>query len=404
MLLMTGLLVLAACGDGGDNGGPIGAPEGGEDGGGEAPKGNPIIFGMDEDSTGPGASYSRLAGQMVRDAIDEVNRQGGILDRPVKLIVENDESDPTRTPAVTRNLIDQGADVLIMQTGGSAIQQSKPVIQQAQVLTIAPTTLTSTLAEPPDNDFMFTLANPIDDFASIYTKAFDKAGIRRLGIFADASPTIDGLNKLFLPLLQQGGIEIVAQETASVDAADVTAQVQRLQDADPDAILATSVGGQIEVLFHNTAAEQASDIPRFSLASIGNQPETWDLARADALDGLVFMASVTEKNPRTADLIDFLHKNQGQDAALVAYHAQAYDSVYLLKRAIESAGGVDDPMKLKQGMESVTDYDAHFGQSGFKLAFGADKHVGTTGLCGLILVEFEGNEPGDAWSKYQPEC
>src|SRR4051812_43913357 len=94
-----------------------------------APSGDPIIFGMDEDSTGPGAVNARVSGRAVRDAIDYVNEHGGILGRPVKLIVENDESDATKSPAVARKLIEQGAQVLFFATAGSAIIQAKPIVK-----------------------------------------------------------------------------------------------------------------------------------------------------------------------------------------------------------------------------------------------------------------------------------
>ena len=81
--------------------------------------GEPILWGLDEDSTGPGASYSTIAGKTIRDAVDEINEKGGILGRPVKLVIGNDESDPTKAPSVVRKLIDDGATALFTVTATS---------------------------------------------------------------------------------------------------------------------------------------------------------------------------------------------------------------------------------------------------------------------------------------------
>jgi branched-chain amino acid transport system substrate-binding protein len=400
-------LVAAACGGDDDDSSATG-DEGAGIGSGESenmPEGEPIVIGMDLDSTGPGASYSVIAGQTIEDAIAQVNEEGGILDRPVELVTENDESDPTKTPSVVRKLLDDhGADVLILQSAGAAVQQAKSVVQEAGVPALAPTSISQSIAEPPDNDYIYILANPISDFIEVYCGAFDAAGIESLAVMSDATSTIAGVNDLLLPGLGDC-VDIVAQEEADVDASDVNAQIARISDEDPDAVLVSSVGGNFEVVVQNTLAQQMPDVTRFSLASIGNQPETWDLANPGALEGLVYMASIDPTNPRTEELQEFLEPLRDDDWAMTAYDAQAYDTIQLIKMAIEEAGTADDPQAIKEALDSITGYEAHFGQEGFTLSYAADKHIGTDGLCGLSLVQFSAeNRPDEPWDEYQPPC
>jgi branched-chain amino acid transport system substrate-binding protein len=400
-LLALGLVV-SACG--GDDSEDAATDDTSSEDAADRPAGEPIVIGMNVDSTGPGASYSVPARDTMQDAVDEINANGGVLGRPLEVIIENDESDPTRTPSVVRKLVEDGAHVLIMQTGGSAIEQAKPVIQEAGLPTIAPTSLTTSIAEPPDNEFIYILANPIADFVEIYCGAFEEAGIESLGILSDTSPTIAGLNELLVPGLKEC-VDVVAEEEAAVEASDVTAQVARIGDEDPDAVLVSSVGGGFEVLAQNTLFQQMADTTRFSLAAIGNQPESWDLANPGALEGLIYMGSLNSENELTSELEGFLDERRDDDWAMTAYDAQAYDAIQLLAQAIEQAGTPDDPAAINQALQSITDYEAHFGQPGFTLSYGADKHVGTDGLCGLSLIEFGAdNRPGDPWETYQPEC
>lgn len=392
-------LVAVACGGGEDD-----ASGGDATGGGDRPTGEPVVIGMDLDSTGPGAPYSTIAGDTIEDAVDELNENGGILGRPVELVVENDESDPTKTPSIVRKLLEQNADVLILQSAGAAVQQAKPVVQEGGVVAIAPTSISQSIAEPPDNDYIYILANPISDFIQVYCGAFEAAGIETLAIMADDTTVIDGVNGLLLPGLGEC-VEIVAEEKAAVDAPDVNAQVARIRDEDPDAVLVTSVGGNFEVVAQNTLFEQMPDVTRFSLASIGNQPESWELANPGALEGLVYMASIDPTNPLTEELQSFLDERRGDDYVMTAYDAQAYDTVQLIKQAIEEAGTTDDPAAIKTALDSITGYEAHFGQEGFTLSYGPDKHIGTDGLCGLSLVQFDAdNVPSEPWDEYQPEC
>lgn len=395
-VLATFTLVVAGCGD--------------DDSGGDKPEanseltGDPVVIGLDEDSTGPGASYSTIAGATIRDAVDELNAGDGILGRPVELLVENDESDPTKAPSVIRKLLDDGAQALLLVTASAAVNQSKPVIQEAQVPSVAPIAISQTFATPPDSDYAFSLANLLDNFVEVYCGAAEELGYEKLAIISDNTPTIEGVNALLKPGLE-GCLDIVADEVAAVDAADVNAQVARVKDADPDLVLVSSVGGTFEVLIHNTLAQQLPDVQRFSLASIGNQPDNWKLANPGALEGLVFMGSIDQDNPRTEELQDKLRDWRGDDEyAVTAYDAQAYDSIQILKQAIETAGTTDGPAVLA-AMEEITDYEASFGAEGFSISFSKEKHTGADGLCGLVLTHFGAdNTPDGAWDQYQAPC
>ncbi|MFC5004901.1 ABC transporter substrate-binding protein [Dactylosporangium cerinum] len=365
--------------------------------------GAPIIIGLDEDSTGSGASYSTIAGKTIRLAIQDVNDKGGVLGRPLQLVVENDESDPTKVPAVLQKLASQGAKALFLQSGSAAILQAKSTLTQLGLPAIAPTGVTATLVQPPDNELIYMLANTTTDWAQVYCGAFKAANITKIGVLTDDTTTIAALDKALLPSLSC--VQIVATEKGAANASDLSAQVARLKNANPDAILVTSVGGAFEVLAQNTLGSQMKGTKRFSLASIGNQPSSWKLAAPGALEGLIFMGSINTANPRTQELVKLLQTKYGKDYDITAYDAQAWDSVHVLKQAIEKAGGVDDSKKLNEAIQSIKGYPATFGQANFTLSFGADKHLGADGPCGLSLIEFGAdNKPKGPWATFQPPC
>jgi branched-chain amino acid transport system substrate-binding protein len=365
--------------------------------------GAPIVIGMDEDSTGPGASYSTIAGKTIRLAVQQVNDKGGVLGRPLKLVIENDESDPTKVPAVLQKLSSEGAKALFLQSGSAAIIQAKSTLTTLGLPAIAPTGVTSTLVAPPNNELIYMLANTTNDWADVYCGAFKAAGISKIGVLTDDTTTIAALDKALFA--KMSCVQMVATEKGASNASDLSAQVARLKNAKPDAILITSVGGAFEVLAQNTLGSQMAGTKRFSLASIGNQPASWKLAAPGALNGLVFMGSINTDHPRTKTLTDLLQQKNGKDYQITAYDAQAWDSVQLLKMAIEKAGGVDDPKKLNAAIQSIKAYPATFGQANFTLSFSTDKHLGADGPCGLSLVQFGAdNKPKGPWATYQPPC
>lgn len=391
-------------GDGADAPDDAAAEEG--DAAGEEPTGEPVVFGMVEDASGGAAAYSQVAAGAVELAIAEINAAGGVLGRPIELRRENDQNEPSQAPALVRRLVESGAHVIVMNSGSASAVQAKPVCVELQVVCLAPTNLSTEIATAPDNEYSFILANPITDIADLFLEAFAAADIQSVAVLADDSPTIEGIQSLLVPVWEEAGLEIAADEKVPLDATDVNAQIARIRDSGADAMYFGSLGGQLEVVVQNTMAQQLPDMPRFSLASIGNQPEAWALADPGALDGLLFASSYSTENPRGAALADALREEQGDEfIALTAYHMQGYDAAHLLALAIENAGSTDDTAAIRDGMEQISGYQPTFGQPDFTITFTPDKHVGTDGLCGLVIGQFTAeNVPGDPWPVYQPTC
>ncbi|MGP4022657.1 ABC transporter substrate-binding protein [Actinomadura sp. 3N407] len=365
---------------------------------------NTIVIGMDEDLSGGAAAYAGIVGDTIKDAVAQINDKGGIGGKKLKLVVKSDDNDATKAPTVVRQLISEGAQAIVMNSGGQSVLQVQTLLKQQKVPAIAPVNITPGIGDGPEGAYAYSLANPTEDFGKVYAQAFKQAGYKRLALLKDDSASIAGMEKALMTPIRDAGIEVVANETAPVDASDVTAQITKIKQARPDAMLVAALGGQMEVLVHNTAYQLIPDMDRFSLASIGNQPQLWKQAKPGALDGLVFVGSTTEENEQTVALKKFLTSKRGEDFEITAFDAQAYDAIGMLAKAIEKAGPEVDGEAINKGLEQVSGYPASFGQKGYTLSFKPGKHSGTDGLCGLILMQFENSEPGRQWPVYQPAC
>lgn len=365
-----------------------------------AADGEPIIIGINADTTGPGAPYSIPAFETVKDTIDLVNSQGGVLGRPLELIQGNDESDATKTPTVLAQLSERGAVFLLSQVG---VSTPKELIQSTALPFMTVTSINPIHALPPDNTYAFAVANPLSQWAPTFCASFAAAGVERVGILAEESSTITFLNDILLEAMD-GCVEIATTESAPLDAADMTAPVTRLRGADVDAVWVTSSGGPFEVLAFNTLAQLMPDVQKFTLASIANEPEIWKLANPGALEGVVGLGSLHEDNEQTAELREFLAGIRDDDFVATAFDAQAYDAVMLIKAAIENAEGDLSPEALVAGLEAIDAYPASFGSPGYTLSFGPDKHTAYSGACGIVMVEFDENNTTHPWDVYQPSC
>jgi branched-chain amino acid transport system substrate-binding protein len=393
MLAAVATLVLSACGAA-----PATTPN-------PAATGKPILVGVLDDTSGAAAPYSSLTDRGVHAAVDDINSKGGVNGRPIELTFESDGNVPANSPALVQKMIQAGAKFIIMTSGSASSLAIKKTLAAAQVPGFASTNQNTGIGAPPDNEYTFMQSNTSTDIANIYAAGWVKAGYKTLGVMSDDSPTTSNGNKLMFPIWQAAGINIVATEKAPNDATDVTAQISRIKAKNPDAVIMTSLGGQLEVLVQNTLATQMKGVPRFSLASIGNQPSNWALAQPNGLDGLVYAAQVDPTNPRATALTSLMTKKYGKDFTfLTAYEAQAWDSIQIMKLAMEKGGNPDDPTKNKAGMEEISKFQTASGGKTFTVSFSPTKHSGQDGLCGISLVAFKGNKPGGPWPVYQPTC
>lgn len=363
-----------------------------------------IVIGVVEDASGPGAAYSKLGVAAIRAAVDDINADGGVLGKTLRVVARSDESNPSKSPTVTRRLIGQdGASAVLFTTGSGSIIANKTVLQDAKVPGIAATSFTTEVVAQPDADYMYIHVPSTVYQADTFAGAFRKIGARRIAIFTDTSAAIVSYVETYREKFAEAGFDLVAEERAPTDAKDVTAQVSRIASAEPDAVLVATVGGQAEVLFHNAAADMLRGVQRFSLASIGNQPQMWKLANPGALDGLVFTGALSADNPRTTELRQRLTASNGPEFRMTDYEAQAYSATRLMADAIERSG-TGTPADVHKALNATTAVPSYFGQPSYTVSYAPDKHDGADGPCGLVLTVFRDNKPAGPWDVHQPAC
>ncbi|HTW98547.1 MAG TPA: ABC transporter substrate-binding protein [Acidimicrobiales bacterium] len=359
----------------------------------------PFVVGVDWDSTSASAAYTDVTERTLQLAITLLNHSGGVLGHQIKLVFANDESDPTKTPAVVEQLANEGAKFIFMNEGVS--YAGKPEIQKLGIPTIGPTDVVPLLASPPDNTYGWLVASQLSGWDAVYCGAFHKLGYKTIAILRDDSATTEGLDDILFPPLEKC-VKVVDVETAPGDSTNLTPYVARIQAKSPDAVLVADLGGPFEILAQDELHAVMPSTPRWSLATIVNEPSTWKLAPKGDLAGIVSMGSLNPNNPQTKKLDAILKAHYGSSYQMSVFDANAWDAVQLMKDAMIRAGG-DDPAKVNAALAENHSFLASFGQPGYTLTYSTTKHSGANGLCGLVLEEFTAsNTPSEAFPGYQP--
>lgn len=128
-LLLLVPFVVAACG-GDDGGAPAGDTEAVEEG--------PIVIGAAVDLTNQMAPFDGPAIQAAKIQVEKINAEGGVNGRQLELRVIDHQLDPEKTKAAAIDLIEQGAEVLIVTCD---VDFATPAVQESinrGLLTVSP--------------------------------------------------------------------------------------------------------------------------------------------------------------------------------------------------------------------------------------------------------------------------
>ena len=110
----------------------------GFDSGAAAQSGNPIRIGMSLALTGAGASPSKVINTALDIWRDDINAKGGLLDRPIELVIYDDQSAPANVPNIYTKLITvDKVDLLLGPYGTNFVAPAMPTIIQNNKLTIS---------------------------------------------------------------------------------------------------------------------------------------------------------------------------------------------------------------------------------------------------------------------------
>ena len=108
-----------------------------------------ILIATIQDLSGPVAAYGKAARNGLQLRVDEINEQGGIHGRKIKLLVEDNAYDPKRAVLATQKLVNQDKVFLIASHIGTPMNNaSMPVMFEKNVINFMPLSAGREMFEP----------------------------------------------------------------------------------------------------------------------------------------------------------------------------------------------------------------------------------------------------------------
>lgn len=276
--------------------------------------------------------------------VDEVNKKGGLLGRPLKLILYDDQSDPTTSQNLYEKLITvDKADLLLGPYSSAIVFAASSVSEKYHKVMIEGGGNALNIFQRGYKYIFLTLPGLaenitkglFDYIASLPEDQKPKtiAIINAQDLFprAIAAGAKNYANKL--------GLKIVLEEEYPKDAQDLTPLLTKVKSADPDVLIAGTYFPD-SVLIVKTL-KQLNWRPKIVFLTVGPaMPEFWEALREDA-QGIMGESwwEPTAPWPGVKEFIDAFKKKYGKDPD---YHAAcAYAAGQVFETAIRAVGSLD---------------------------------------------------------------
>lgn len=293
-------------------------------------------------------------------AVDEINAEGGIDGKKIELIRYDTGSDPKQASVAARKLIQD--DGVLAIVGPFSSGEARIALNDAERLkTLMMPTSSSAPGLTEGKKYSYRLT---EDEQKQFSRLLDT--IKAKGIEAksadivyisdDVVSNVTG-TKVYPALLEKAGIEVKDSIAVQLKSFDMSAQAAKILQNKPDFVAIAALPDQ--------ASKVIKELRRqgFEGQVIGSQifadPNVVELF-GPAGEGTLVVASFWKgRTPQSKAFNDkFVAEAKKRGIhKLGAHHsdAQAYDTVYLIKQAMEKAGVTGDPDKLEEERQAIVD-------------------------------------------------
>ena len=352
----------------------------------------PIKLGAFFALSGPAAHIgtpTKLVAQMV---VDKINKEGGINGRPIELVLGDTESDPAKAAVIAKKFIFSDKVAAIIGPTSTAEGMSvKKIVEEAGVPTFMTVGGDPVIMGGNFGPYTYVFKSPQRSSTAVrklygYLKA---KGMTKVALFtASDSFGKDGLGWLER-LAPEFGISFTAKESFGPSDTDMTAQLTKIKNSAPQAIVTWTIGPAGSIVAKNKlqlgitiplcqchGLPDPKYIELAGKASEGDRMPATKLMVADALPA---------SDPQVKVITEFIRLyrdvyKHDKEFPINTHSGYAWDAITIVANAMKKAG--TDPKALRAALEETKGY---VGVSGvYNLT--AEDHNGL-GVDSLVMVQ-----------------
>ena len=325
-----------------------------------AQEGEPILIGTPYNLTGGYASVDQPASNGSQLAAEEINAAGGVLGRPIELIVYDGKSDVPTISAIAKKMVEEDNVIaMVGLTDTSYMKAAGPVAQENQVPFIDVAGTAPVITSIGDYIFMLPFGDNVQ--AAVAAEFAKEKGWKTCAMLVDeAMDYTKYLAKYFDERFTSEDIggTVVSRLAYNMGDTDFSAQLTEFKNLDPqpDFYFISANPGEI-----GTIVKQARDMGLTAPIMGGDGYDTPLLAElAGPVNDVYFTThqGIYDQSEKADAFIAAYEAKYGTPPENV-FAALGYDGIYLMAAAMEAAGSAEGPairdaLAATAGWEGVT--------------------------------------------------
>lgn len=195
-----------------------------------------------------GASFLGKAEQKALEVVEKtVADSGGIHGRKLKFVFHDDQTKPQVAVQTANEILATKPTVIIGSALVATCNAMAPTMRRATVMYCL-----SPGVRPAPGDFMFTSSSSTADLAAVLIRYWRSRGITKLALItstdASGQDAVRNIREV-LAQAENADVKLAAEVTFNPGDVSVSAQIQRIAAAEPQAVIAWSTGAAIGTVF-----------------------------------------------------------------------------------------------------------------------------------------------------------
>ncbi len=300
-----------------------------------APSGAPIRIGLLAPLTGSGGAYGKEEETAAKAAAAHINAHGGVLGRPLEIVVADDETTPTAGVSAARKLIDVDGVVAITGVWSSAVALAVRPVALEKSVALLPVGSADELTEGDNKGLVWRFQTNGKNWGQAFANVAYKDGAKTASILVLQTPFTLSTVKPFAERFAQQGGKVLDTLYFNPNQPSYRAEVEKIFSKKPDAVFLPSYIPEFSAIVREIyRSGYESKLYTFSHAADSGGKFVQNVGKA-AAEGVNHVQATPVGNNASYRL--YLKQTQQPEGTIVAFGANVFDEINVLALAIEKA-------------------------------------------------------------------
>ena len=318
-----------------------------------------ILIGNMQDMSGPTSVWGAAVTSGIEMAIEEVNAEGGIDGKELKLITYDTKLDVQEAINAYNRLATSDKVSAIVGPPISNIGIAVAPVSEDKKVPLVGSFLDERATTKEDGTpykYMFLMQPSAGQQAQIMAGyGLEKQGLKKFAVlFNQANAYSVSLSKPFIDYVNNNGGEVVIEETYNASDKDFKTQLAKIKNENPDAIYAPNYVQELTLIVKQARA-LGIDVP--ILGGLDAAPPFADLA-GDAANKVLFPNNFAPDEPQLQEVYNAYKDKHGEEPLNKVFIG--YDSMLLIAQALKESGSAD-PQAVAEALANIKELEGTTG-------------------------------------------